>query len=223
MFPLPPSKESKVKVTVYPVCLHYLRRAKYLSAYGIDPNNNIAWHNYRLDRIVSKNLKILAWGDPLVPPELKQMRDKGTLPTPEYIDAQLKAAWGFNFYLPRELLIMRFPLKFARWYVNETSRHPTFKGISYDQLPKLITKNIDNKQECQQMLEIINQLPLNDAYYVAWIRTGDINVLMRLREWRPKGEVIAPLSIRQQMIDEAVQELANYRSLSQKSKVKSQK
>ncbi len=204
--------ETKVKVTVYPVCLHYSRRAKYLSAYGIDPKNNIAWHNYRLDRIVSKSLKILAWGDPLVPAELKNMWHTGTLPTPKYIDTQLKAAWGFNFYLPKELLIMRFPIDFARWYVNETYRHPTFHPVDYCQLPMLITKNISDKQQRKKLLEIITQLSKNDAYYIAWIRTGDINVLMRLREWRPKGEVIAPLSIRQKIIAEAVQELGNYQN-----------
>lgn len=42
------------------------------------------------------------------------------------------------------------------------------------------------------------------------IRTGDINVLMRLREWRPQGEVIAPRSQRQQLAQEAAQELINY-------------
>ena len=36
------------------------------------------------------------------------------------------------------------------------------------------------------------------------------NVLMRLRDWRPNGEVIAPLSIRQKLHEEAKQELANY-------------
>lgn len=204
--------ERKVQVIVYPVCLHYLRRAKYLSAYGIDPNNNIAWHNYRLDRIADKNLKVLAWGDPLIPQKLRQMLHTGTLPTPEYIDTQLKAAWGFNFYLQKELLIMRFPPNFARWYVDNTSRHSTFHAVNYDQLPQLITKNINNEEQHEKLLEIIAKLPRNDAYYIAWIRTGDINVLMRLREWRPKGEVIAPLSIRQKMIAEAVQELENYRN-----------
>ena len=107
---------------------------------------------------------------------------------------------------------MRFPTDFARWYVNETSRHPTFHAVDYCQLPKLINKNISDEQQRKKLLEIITQLSKNDAYYIAWIRTGDINVLMRLREWRPKGEVIAPLSIRQKMIDEAVQELANYQT-----------
>jgi len=32
---------------------------------------------------------------------------------------------------------------------------------------------------------------------------GDINALMRLRDWRPNGEVIAPLSVRQQLQEEA--------------------
>jgi len=202
--------ERKVKVTVYPVCLHYLRRAKYLSAYGIDPNGDVTWHNYRLDRIACDRLKVLAWGDPLVPKELKQMWHTGTLPTPEYIDAELKAAWGFNFYLKKELLILRFPADFAKWYVDNTTRHPTFCAVAYDQLPELMTRNTSDQQERQQLLKIITQCSRDDAYYIAWIRTGDINVMMRLREWRPKGEVIRPLSIRQQMAAEAAQELANY-------------
>jgi CRISPR-associated protein (TIGR03985 family) len=202
--------EKKVKVTVYPVCLHYLRRAKYLSAYGIDPNGNVAWHNYRLDRIESDRLKVLAWGDPLVPKELKQMYHTGTLPTPEHIDTELKAAWGFNFYFKKELLILRFPADFAKWYVNDTTRHQTFRSVTYDELPELITRNISSRQERQRLLKIINQCSRDDAYYVAWIRTGDINVIMRLREWRPKGEVIAPLSIRQQMKTEVMQELTHY-------------
>jgi CRISPR-associated protein (TIGR03985 family) len=204
--------ESKVKVTVYPVCLHYRRRAKYLSAYGTDPYGNIAWHNYRLDRIACDHLQVLTWDDPIVPKPLKEMWRTGTLPAPEYVDAELKAAWGFNFYFKKELLILRFPADFAKWYVENTTRHPTFCAISYDQLPKLIAKNATNEQERQHMLEIISQRSRDDAYYNAWIRAGDINVLMRLREWRPKGEVIAPLSIRQHMTVEAAQELANYQA-----------
>lgn len=213
--------ESKVKITVYPVCLHYVRRAKYLSAYGIDPDGNIAWHNYRLDRIagdrvppsVGDRLKVLAWGDPLVPQELKQMWHTGSLPTPEYIAGELKAAWGFNFYFKRELLILRFPVDFAKWYVDNTTRHSTFRAVLHDQLPQLIVKNIPDEQEREQLLKIVSQCPTDDAYYIAWIRTGDINVIMRLREWRPNGEVIAPLSIRYQMRAEAEQEFQNYQTL----------
>jgi CRISPR-associated protein (TIGR03985 family) len=86
----------------------------------------------------------------------------------------------------------------------------TFRAISYHQLPEIITRNIANKKEQKQILEILQQRSPTDAYYTAWIRTGDINVLMRLRDWRPNGEVIAPLSIREQLVLEARHELANY-------------
>ncbi|BAZ81422.1 TIGR03985 family CRISPR-associated protein [Sphaerospermopsis kisseleviana CS-549] len=200
---------SKVQITVYPVCLHYLRRAKYLSAYGIDPQGNITWHNYRLDRIASEKLQILPWGDPGIPKELKEMWHSGNLPTPEYVETELEKAWGFNFYLQRELLIIRFPPAFAQWYVDNTFRHHSFQRIAYEKLANLITADIPETQQ-QQILDIIKHRNKQDIYYQAWIRTGDINVLMRLRDWRPNGEVIAPLSIRQRLKEEAIKELANY-------------
>jgi CRISPR-associated protein (TIGR03985 family) len=202
--------EKKVSVTVYPVCLHYLRRAKYLSAYGIDPDGNLAWHNYRLDRIASKRLKILPWDDPSVHKELKDMWHAGELPTPEYISQELAAAWGFNFYLPKQLLILRFSSHFAKWYVDDTFRHQTFRTVKYRELPEIIRDNIGNKTEQKQILKILQKSSPDDVYYTAWIRAGDINVLMRLRDWRPNGEAIAPLSIREQLAVEAKQELANY-------------
>jgi CRISPR-associated protein (TIGR03985 family) len=201
--------DHKVKVTVYPVCLHYLRRAKYLSAYGIDPQGQLAWHNYRLDRIASQKLQVLPWGDPDIPQTLKQMWHTGQLPKPAQIQAELEAAWGFNFYLKREFLILRFPPTFARRYVDNTFRHSSFRAVKYKELPKLIVQNIPDTQK-QKVLDILKQKSSSDAYYIAWIRTGDINVLMRLRDWRPNGEVIAPLSIREQLKQEAIQELSNY-------------
>ncbi|ARV60602.1 CRISPR-associated protein [Nostocales cyanobacterium HT-58-2] len=204
------SEERKVNVTVYPVCLHYLRRAKYLSAYGIDPQGKIDWHNYRLDRIASPHLQVLAWGDPSVPKPLKELWRTGQLPQPEEVKQHLDTAWGFNFYLKRELLILRFPPAFARWYVDDTVRHPTFQPVDYEQLPKLIATSVLSPVEQKQLLEIIKQRDKNDRYYQAWIRTGDINVLMRLRDWRPNGEVIAPLSVRHRLKEEAIQELSNY-------------
>lgn len=204
-------EERQVQVTVYPVCLHYARRAKYLSAYGLDPEGNMAWHNYRLDRIASKKLKVLVWGDPGVPKALKDLRHAGELPSPEAVKAKLDEAWGFNFYLPRQLLLLRFPAKFARWYVDNTVRHPTFRLIAYSRLPDLISQEITDPLEQQETLKLIDRRSAHDAYYAVWIRTGDINVMMRLRDWRPNGEVIAPLALRQHIAEEAHQELANYR------------
>jgi CRISPR-associated protein (TIGR03985 family) len=205
------AKEQRLaRVTVYPVCLHYARRAKYLSAYGIDPSGQVAWHNYRLDRIRSQRLRVLPWGDPEVPAILKQKRNTGTLPTPEWIEQQLEEAWGFNFYLPKALLILRFPVLFARDYVDDTVRHSTFRKISYVQLFPLIEQQIANREEQQTVLQILQQKSPDDTYYQAWVRVGDINFTMRLRDWRPEGEVISPLSLRQQMQAEVEEERSHY-------------
>lgn len=204
------AQERQVQITTYPVCLHYVRRAKYLSAYGIDPDGNFGWHNYRLDRIISNRLKILVWGDPSIPKQLKDDWRAGQLPSPEQVKSYLEAAWGFNFYLPSALLIVRFSPQFSRWYVDDTVRHPTFKPIAYQKLPQLIRQQVESGEQQQQLLKILKERPATDAYYQGRIRLGDINVLMRLRDWRPNGEVIAPLSVRQRLKEEALQELSNY-------------
>ncbi|MDX2098389.1 MAG: TIGR03985 family CRISPR-associated protein [Leptolyngbyaceae cyanobacterium bins.59] len=151
-------EQRQVQVTVHPVCIHYLRRAKYLSAYGLDPSGQINWHNYRLDRITSKSLKVLAWGDPTIPQFLKELWRTGQLYTSESVEKQLKEAWGFNFYEPKHLLILRFSPDFARWYVEDTVRHETFKPITYKQLPALIRKVISDSQEREQLLALITQV-----------------------------------------------------------------
>lgn len=206
------TEECQIQVTTYPVCLHYVRRAKYLSAYGVDPNGQFGWHNYRLDRIASKRLKTLVWGDPSIPKKLKDLWRTGQLPTPEEVQAKLDEAWGFNFYLPRALLILRFPRKFARWYVDDTVRHQTFEPVDYKKLLQLIRQEVKQQKEQQQLLQILKERPTTDAYYKAWIRLGDINVLMRLRAWRPNGEVLLPWELRQKMTEEVFEEARLYQS-----------
>lgn len=203
-------EEKTIEVIVYPVCLHYARRAKYLTAYGTDPYGKFGWHNYRLDRIASEKLTILEWGNPQIPKKLSELWKQGELPTVDDVEEELEKAWGFNFYLPRDLLIMRFEPKFARGYVDNTVRHSTFKPIKYQSLSNLVQKKVKNSQDRQQLLNIIKARSPQDSYYWGWIRNEDINVLMRLRDWRPKGEVIAPISIREKLKLEAQQELANY-------------
>jgi CRISPR-associated protein (TIGR03985 family) len=209
-------EQRRVAVTVYPVCLHYAQRAKYLSAYGLDPYGRIHWHNYRLDRIVPGSLRVLPWGSPQVPPILKECWRAGELPTVDEVEAKLEEAWGFNFYLEKALLILRFPPRFARWYVDNTNRHPTFHGVAYEQLPRLIQQHVPHRLEQQKLLEVVQTRAATDSYYAGWIRVGDINVTMRLRNWRPNGEVIAPWVMRQQMAEEAKQELAAYTSCQDK-------
>ncbi|MFN5965086.1 MAG: TIGR03985 family CRISPR-associated protein, partial [Pseudanabaena sp.] len=198
------------QVTVYPVCIHYLRRAKYLSAYGIDPEGNIAWHNYRLDRITSERLKVLAWGDRQVPKQLKQLRNSGKLPTSQDVEIELRKAWGFKFYEEPQLLLIRFSEDFARWYVDNTVRHPTFKAIPYTKIKSLLQRAVPNAHERDTILAFLEQRSASDRYYHAWIRPNDVNIIQRLRDWRPNGEILAPISLRQKMIEEATQELIHY-------------
>jgi CRISPR-associated protein (TIGR03985 family) len=202
---------SQIKqITVYPVCIHYLRRAKYLSAYGIDPDGNMTWHNYRLDRITSESLKILAWGDRAIPKYLKQLRNSGKLPTSQAVEIELRKAWGFKFYEEPQLLLIRFSEDFARWYVDNTVRHPTFKSVPYPKITSLLQKTVSSDRERGAILTIVEQRNPSDRYYQAWIRPNDINIIQRLRDWRPNGEVLAPISLRQRMVDEATQELMHY-------------
>ncbi|WP_324702938.1 TIGR03985 family CRISPR-associated protein [Lyngbya sp. CCY1209] len=105
---------------------------------------------------------------------------------------------------------MRFSPKFARWYVDYTRHHETFQPIAYKNLEKLLHREIEDPLERATILHVLKQRSPNDSYYRGWIRIGDIDLLMRLREWRSQGEVIAPLAVRQQLKEEALQDLSNY-------------
>ncbi|MBD2426963.1 TIGR03985 family CRISPR-associated protein [Phormidium sp. FACHB-1136] len=203
-------RQRQTQVTAYPVCLHYARRAKYLTVYGPTPQGNLGWWNYRLDRITSPRLKVLPWGDPAIPEDLKHLRQRGQLPTPTVVEGHLEEAWGFNFYLPKQWLLMRFSPDFARCYVDGTDRHPTFAPVDYGDLPRLMAAHAPTAAHAQLLALVADRSP-HDRYYQGWIRVGDTNVTMRLRDWRPQGEVIAPWVVRQQMIAEAEQELRQYR------------
>jgi len=200
-------------ILTYPVCLFYARRAKYLAAFGQlpTPEGSLGWHNFRLDRIQSKRLAVIPWGDPSIPTELAIRKRQEKLPSPEEVQAAWEEAWGSDFYLPKALLILRFSPEFARRYVESTVRHPTFQPIAYEQIPALVRQAVADARERQQILDILRQRPASDRYFQAWVRVGDTNFTMRLRDWRPNGEVIAPLAYREQMAREAQAELQFYR------------
>ncbi|OKH18639.1 TIGR03985 family CRISPR-associated protein [[Limnothrix rosea] IAM M-220] len=204
-------QERLVTATVYPVCLHYIRRAKYLSAYRLNGTDELEWHNYRLDRIISPQLKVLPWGSTEIPAALKLLRDRGRLPTSAEIESALEEAWGFDFYLPKVFLIMRFARKFARWYVADSVRHPTFKCLAYGELRQVVEAHFSDIKERRKILALIERRSPEDAYYGGWIRWRDTNVLMRLRDWRPNGEVLAPLVVREKMREEVAIESQFYR------------
>ena len=77
---------------------------------------------------------------------------------------------------------------------------------------QLVGRAIADANEQAAILKLIRARSPQDAYYQAWIRVGDINVTMRLRDWRPNGEVIAPLALRHAMLTEALQELSHYQT-----------
>ncbi|MGL5080735.1 MAG: TIGR03985 family CRISPR-associated protein [Microcoleaceae cyanobacterium] len=204
-----PQEERRIKLTVYPVCLHYAQQAKYLSAYGTDPYGQFGWHNYRLDRIISEQLTVLNWDNAKTPSDLKKLWQQKKLPSVAEVDTKLREAWGLNFYLSKDLLILRFGAGFARWYINDTEHHPTFKLIQYKDLPQLIQQE-GKLEEQAELLKRIKACSPKDFYYRAWVRHGDMSVLIQLRSWRSQGEVIAPFSLRKKVREEARQELSNY-------------
>jgi CRISPR-associated protein (TIGR03985 family) len=204
-------QERAESVITYPVCLHYVRRAKYLTGYGVQADGALGWHNYRMDRIRSARLKVLPWGDRAIPLPLQRLHDRGQLPTSEAVQAALDAAWGFNFYLPRAWLLIRFPAWFARGYVDRTERHPTFAPIAYTDIPRRVRQVGLDAAAQGQVLGLVQRRSPTDTYYQGWMRVGDITLQMRLRDWRPLGETLAPMEVRDRMIKEAEQELAQYR------------
>ena len=198
-------------IATYPVCLHYLRRSKYLSGFGMLGTGGIGWHNFRLDRIVGEVL-VLDWGDQRVPAELRSRRS--LLPGVGEVRSALAAAWGFTFYEERVLLLMRFDREFARRYVDGTVRHETFLPIAFEAIPGVIARDIRDVEERAMVSRVWRRLAeigrSGDRFYRAWVRPSDINLVMRLRDWRPLGEVLAPVSLRRRMWLEARQELGQY-------------
>jgi CRISPR-associated protein (TIGR03985 family) len=109
--------EREVECTVYPLCIYYVQRAVYLVAFGCNPISEVNWYNYRLDRI--QNLVPLSWGDPRIPQRLIEDYQNQSLPTPEHIQDQMGQGWGFDFYQPQLLMLLRFDPRHHRLKLRE--------------------------------------------------------------------------------------------------------
>jgi CRISPR-associated protein (TIGR03985 family) len=181
----------------YPVCIYYVQRAKYLCAYGINPDGNMNWYSYRLERIKSE--EFLEWSDDRVPQFLWNKYHNNNLPQPAEVQESIKKVWGFDFYQPACLMLLRFHRNFHDSYIKDTFRHETFTPIkSSMQIIELIQKSADNSSEAKHLIEIVQRLP-QDAYYTAKYRQNDNNVIMRLRAWGPNVEVLLPTELRSRM------------------------
>lgn len=202
-----------VDCIVYPICIYYVQRAVYLCAFGDSPKHDNHWYNFRLDRI--QEIKSLEWTNPQIPQQLQQHYQQKTLPNPSEITLRMSQSWGFDFYLPSKLMLLRFDRDFAQRYVKGTERHETFAEINYRKARDLIKQNIQQPQQKKLLLETLENRSPKDAYYQAFIRykdktERDNNVIMRLRAWRPMCEVLLPIELRQEMIKEVENEAKFY-------------
>ncbi len=204
-----------VKSIVYPVCIYYVQRAPYLSAWGQLPGEEpeaVDWRNYRLDRI--RKLQVLKWTNAQIPRKLQTAFQKNTLPTPDYIQEKMAEAWGFDFYQPAALMVLRFDHWFYEGYIRGTVRHDTFEQVNYARVKQLIQQHTSDFLQRQALLQIWQARSPQDAYYTAQYRIGDPNVMLRLRAWRPRMEVLLPWELRLKVAAEVEQESQLYRLFS---------
>lgn len=183
---------------VYPVCLYYSHRAPYLFAFGETPRNEsqIDWYDYRLDRI--KHLQPLEWNsveNSQFNPEICASK------TPQKIQELRSEAWGFDFYKPQDLLLIRFDSYFHNRYVAGTERDELFKQIPLKQAQRLISNSRLNPSQHTLLSGILEQRP-HDVYCRLNYRQDDYNVIMRLRAWGPMVEVLLPWNLRDLMATE---------------------
>jgi len=127
----------------------------------------------------------------------------------------MSKAWGFDFYLPSRLILLRFDRNYHDRYIQNTIRHDTFKEINYQQVQRLIKREVKQTEQQQNLLKIIANRSPKDAYYQVLIRYQDTNnrdnnVIMRLRAWRPQCEVIFPFDFRQSIAADVAKEFQLY-------------
>lgn len=190
----------KQKYIIYPVCIYYYQRAYYLCGFGQRPSRTenqpkVGWYNYRLERIT--RLKPLSWDTPNLPISRAEIISNPEKYSPDYIQQELDSAYGFDFYENASLMLLRFEADFAQRYIDNSFRHPTFDKLdSYEEAMALIEElKLPN---ARKLLARIKQYP-DAAYYALRYRHQDNNVIMRLRAWGPKVEVIFPSELRQRM------------------------
>lgn len=214
--PVPPIKlnydsartRNVVACIVYPVCIYYMQRAVYLCAYGESPDRETEWYNFRLDRI--QDITSLEWNDVQIPQNLRQSYPKLSSLNPDYIAQEMSNAWGFDFYLPSRLMLLRFDREYNDRYIQNTIRHKTFQLITYQQAQRLINFHVTQPQHREVLLNILMNRSPQDAYYQVYYRDQDNGIKMRLRAWQPKCEVLLPFDLRQSIATELAQAFQLY-------------
>lgn len=198
---------------VYPVCIYFMERAKYLCAYGSTPKDEINWYKYRLDRIISKPMEPLGWQDPRVPQLLREQYAENRLPTPKTVNAMLKKAWGCDFYKETALMVLRFERDFHQSYIEGISIHNSFTLIDCDRAATLIKQYTPNPVHRKTLLEVLQSRPTTDVYYQLSYRVTDYYVVRWLRALGSKVEVLIPWQLREDMASEIQLTINLYKSL----------
>ncbi|MBE9114941.1 TIGR03985 family CRISPR-associated protein [Lusitaniella coriacea LEGE 07157] len=195
--------QDEVERVVYPVCICYFQRAPYLFAYGQTPSDEsqLNWYDYRLDRI--QGLQLLSWDAPDIPPPLRSW-EKKPIP-PEKISEWMSEALGFEFYKPKESMLLRFDRYFYANYIAGTERDTLFEKLSHRQaLSTARTAALSSGN--RRMLEaILQSRSPQDIYCRVHYRAGDNNAIMRLRAWGQNVEVLLPWDLRQRMRSDLVE------------------
>lgn len=197
--------QTTITPIVYPVCIYYAQRSVYLC--GFNPDLQHQWYNFRLDRI--QRCCPLDWTDATIPPALCLSYQRGLLPDPSYIQIELDRAWGFDFYLQPQQMVLRFNRDFHDRYIVDTFRHSTFKAIDWVRVMQLMQQHQDLAQQ-KTLLQVLKMRSHKDAYYQVCYRDGDTNIRHRLRAWRPHVEVLLPWSLRQEIAQEVQTEVQFY-------------
>ena len=97
---------------------------------------------------------------------------------PDEIREEMESVWGFDFYLPARLLLLRFEREFHEGYIAGTFRHETFEQIPYEMVERRIRQSAEPEYR-ESLLKLWRSRSPEDAYYQALYRHGDINVQMR--------------------------------------------
>jgi CRISPR-associated protein (TIGR03985 family) len=200
--------KNQVNCIVFPACIYYFQRAVYLCGYGESPEKNSDWYNFRLDH--TQNMTVLDWTHPKIPDNLQQRYQKHDLPNPDEIAIAMDKAWGFDFYLPPRLMVLRFDGDYNERYIKNSNRHPTFKPVDYDKLGNLINKETKDIQHRQVFLNILKKRDRQDAYYQVMYRHRDNGIIMRLRAWGAKCEVLFPYDLRANIAEDVAAEFQLY-------------
>lgn len=197
---------------IYPVCLYYYQRAYYLSAWGQSPHSRhqLQWYNYRLDQI--KEIIKLSWQDSQLPFSETKFTKKANNYDPNYIQQQLEKAYGFDFYQPKALALLKFEPDFAQRYINNSFRHDTFEKI--EEIEEVIS--IIEQEDLREKSQLINKVKQAShySYYLLTYRQNDNSVIMRLRSWSPNVEVLLPGNLRQRMKKDIMKTWQLYQDIS---------